>query len=266
MKAYGPNTTYIDTIFKRDQDGLFTKDALFYQDILRYYFVINTVITANNGFRLLELKKWIVENNLEIKKYFQDSKSHTSQSNKVHIKGGQINRKFEDLVGMNLIKKVRQETYESIKKIRVTADIYEYTDQGILIILIIRSHNDIEGTDYSLKKGNSKRSRMGNIYSVIYDTLDSLLMNTIEPPYMNIFFSSLFKKCKRSGLFQKLIQQMYDILNTDNIVRSIGELLAYTVSSTYPDSSTRREFFKLWKETIGELEPDVRQIVLYQMN
>lgn len=82
MKIYGKSAAYIDTIFKKDQNGRYTKDALFYQDILSYYLVINPLITTNNRFYLLDLKKWLVENNLEIKEYFQDSKSHTSLSKK----------------------------------------------------------------------------------------------------------------------------------------------------------------------------------------
>ncbi|HKG86745.1 MAG TPA: hypothetical protein VKA95_00355 [Nitrososphaeraceae archaeon] len=265
MKAYDKNTAYINAIFKRDQNGHYTNDALFYQDILRYYFVINPAITANNRFRLLDLKKWIVENNLEIKEYFQDSRNHTSPSNKVHIKEGQINRKFEDLVEMHLIRRVGQETYKTTKNINVMADICEYTNQGILILLIIESNNNMEYTNLSLDKGNKKHDELENIYSAIYYALNSLLMDRIEPPYMNIFYYSLFKKSKDHSLFQKLVQQMYNILNTDNIVRSISNLLAYTVSSTYLESSTQREFFKLWKQTIEELEPNVRQIVLYQM-
>lgn len=265
MKTYVKNTGYLDAIFERDQEGHYTKAAIFYQDILRYYFVINPPITGNKWFRLLDLEKWLVKNNLQIKEYFQDSRSHTSPSNKVHIKKEQINRKFEDLISMNLIQKIGQKTYESAKKILVRADIYEYTDQGILILLIIRSNNDNENVDLALNKADKKLYSLGNIYSAIYDTLDSILMKWNEPPYMNIFYSSLFKKFKLRGSFPKLVQKMYNILNLNKTITNVGELLALTFSSTYSDSNTQREFFELWNQTIKELEPDVRQIVLHQL-
>lgn len=267
MKVYGKNAAYIDAIFRKDQDGHYTKDALFYQDILRYYFVINpSITTTDNRFHLLDLKRWVVENNLEINEYFQDSRSHTSLSNKMHIKGEQITRKFENMVDMHLIKMVGQETYESVKKIKVNADIYEYTDQGILISLLIKCHNRIEDIGPSVKKGNIKHSGTVDIYSAIYDTLDSILMKTVKPSYTNIFYSFLFKRCKLGSLFQKMVQQMYNILNTDNYtIRSISDLLAYTVSSTYLDVNTCKKFFRLWKQTIEDLKPEARKIVLYQM-
>lgn len=167
----------------------------------------------------------------------------------MHIKEGQITRKFDDLVEMHLIEKVGKETRETIKKIKVTADIYEYTKQGILILLIIKSNNDGEE----------------RIYSTIYNILDSLLMKRPEPPHMNVFYFSLFKRSKRSKLFQILVQKMYNVLDTNNSIQSISDLLAYTITSVYPDSKTQRQFFRLWKKTIEELESDGRQIVMYQM-
>jgi hypothetical protein len=163
----------IDAIFQRDEHGHYTKHALFYQDILRYYFIINKTISENNHFHLRDLQKWIVENNLEMVKYFQGPKSHTSPSNKIHIKEGQINHKFEDLIQIGLIHKVGQETYESIKKIQSVVDIYEYTKQGIFLILIIKSmnlENEISLMNVQAKQLEKKKELEHN-NQTIYDLI-----------------------------------------------------------------------------------------------
>lgn len=66
------------------KDGLYTRRALFYQDILRYSFV--TIEENKDSFRDRELTYWLLENNQELKSYHVDSDKHTAPSKRMEYR------------------------------------------------------------------------------------------------------------------------------------------------------------------------------------
>jgi hypothetical protein len=106
----------ISSIFENDEQGNYTKDALLYQDIIHYYLILGG---TDKRFRLRELQRWLVQNNREIIDFYQDSKSHTKISNRIHAKEGRINSKFVYLITGQLIKESRVQNNQSSKSLYI---------------------------------------------------------------------------------------------------------------------------------------------------
>ena len=136
-KTQNLNKWSISSVFQNDDDGAML------QDILRY-FSVNPNTSENTPFELRSLQLWIVENNREIIEEYQDSKGHTSASNKVHAKESRINRIFNAAIILGLIKRKSNNTSDDIStpESMYTEKVqYVYTKSGILLSLIIRNVN-----------------------------------------------------------------------------------------------------------------------------
>lgn len=258
----------ISSIFEKGPDKNYTDDARLYQDILEYCFTVNPrigdSIAGTFRFILRDLQKWLIQHNLEFREEYQGS--HTSLNNKIHAKEGRINNKFETLIDLSMIERSKPPTSLQTSLYVAEKTNFEYTKSGILLALIIKSMSLEHLVSSERKDYNDKYSEeLEKIYSSIYDILESLLMKRDSPSYTNIFFSFFLRKCKDKGLFRKLIQQLQNILNTDDNIIRIQDLLVYILKLNYPDASIRMKFFDLWTQTIAELKPEAKHIVLYQL-
>ena len=73
----------INSIVEKDH-GSYTRRALFYQDILRYSFVMREM--NRDSFKDRELTYWLLENNLEFRSYYVDSDKHTAPGKRVEYR------------------------------------------------------------------------------------------------------------------------------------------------------------------------------------
>jgi hypothetical protein len=257
-------TVYISDLFERDKNNNYTKSALLYQDIFRYYFVINKTLSENIPFRLRELQNWIVRNNLEIIEYYQGSKSHTSISNRIHAREERINGMFEKLIQMHLINKSGTGIG---RKVEVEVPLYCYTETGRLIVLIIKSMN-LENEilfERNQQKMQNKKNELKQNNQIIYGLIDSLLTIEDYSPYSHIFYSALFKKFKDKEVFDKFIQHMIGQCNSNLSIKNIPHLFTYAVSMEFKDKEVSKNFLDLYRATIKELDPEVQNIVYYQL-
>ena len=131
---------YIDQIFEKAKDNdSFTKNALFYQDLLNFSFAINPSIFDVIPFRLTKIQNWMVENSNEIVEYYKDlSTKNTPRSKRVSYRRERIKNKFEDLIKLNL---VYVHGTGKAEKVNVDIPLYAYTKYGILLALVIKSQN-----------------------------------------------------------------------------------------------------------------------------
>jgi hypothetical protein len=255
---------YINEIFEKRNDGNYTQDALLYQDILRYYFSINKTLSENNPFLLRELQNWIVRNNLEIVKYYQGSKSHTSYSNKIHAKEGRINAKFENLVEWKLFHGAGT---QKGKKVKVDVSLYVYSKMGILLTLIIKSMNleNIITSGKEKEKVIAMKELEKNTQN-IYNLIDSVLEMKQNSPSSHIFYSALFRKCNERGVFHKMVKHVFNLAHsTSRPVQNMNQLFEYALDFGFKEKRERTYFLELWFETIEELNQEVQQLILYQM-
>jgi hypothetical protein len=77
---------------------IYSKSALLYQDILRYFEIV-----LDRPFKFNEVARWLVENNKEFREFYQDSDKHTSVSNRIAARRQRIQSCFDDLLEMDII-------------------------------------------------------------------------------------------------------------------------------------------------------------------
>jgi hypothetical protein len=264
------NKWKLDSIFeKKDEQGNYTNDALMYQDILRYFEVINKTVLQNNPFELRELQKWIVQNNKQIREDYRGSKAHTSINNKIHNKEGRIKNKFEGLLHLLLIK--RGETMT--KNVQVSESLYrdrktfEYTREGIFLGLIIKSMNlkKVINTARAEHEITKDQKELEKTYQDIYDILGLLFKANENSSANTIFYLKLFTKCKDKGVFNQFVELIHNIINTDNNIINISELFGRIVHHAFFSKQSPTEFRKVLYETVEELDEEVKELVLYYM-
>jgi hypothetical protein len=201
---------------------------------------------------------------LEFIDYYQGSKSHTSISNRIHAREERINGMFENLIRMNLIHK----TGTGIgRKVEVEIPLYRYTEFGRLITLIIKSMNLENGIlfERDQQKMQNKKNELKQNNQVIYEIIDSLLTIQDYSPYSHIFYSALFKKLKDKEFFDKFVHHMIGQCNSNLSIKNIPHLFNYAVTTEFNDKEVSKNFLGLYRETLDELNPEVQNIVRYQL-
>ena len=128
----------ISTIFKKGQDGKYTKNSLLYQYLLKYPILVREQSSNSNvngnldvQVRLWDIIEWLITTLPEFKlNYSNDNVSKTISKVRRRIKG-----KLDDLVRLELLlsEKIRQDKGDG------TTDKYRFTIFGQLLGWIINS-------------------------------------------------------------------------------------------------------------------------------
>lgn len=260
---------HIDEIFEKAADNhSFAKDASFYHDLLNYSFAINPSIFNEVPFRLSELQNWMVQNSKEIVEYYKDlSTRNIPISKRVSYRKERIKSKFEDLIKLRLIYILGTTKAE---KVNVDIPLYAYTKFGILLALVIKSQNLKKLLSFEKQKGDQNKilnyqKDLENNNQIIYELFDSVLKIGEDYPYAYVFYNDLFKKIKEKGLFGKLVDHIILLCNSNLSIQSMEQLFLILLDFGLNDKEDRRNFLNLFHETIEELEPGVKELVLYQM-
>jgi hypothetical protein len=111
-----------------------------------------------------------------------------------------------------------------------------------------------------------KRNELELNNDSIYELIDFILKIDEQYPYSNIFYKLLFKKIRDQKLFGKLVDHMILLCNSTILsIESVASLLKNTVDFGFKNAEDRKVFFGLWLETLEDLRPDLKEIILYQM-
>ncbi len=159
----------IHTIVEKDE-GSYTKRALFYQDILRYYFVMKE--TNMGPFKDRKLIYWLLKNNLELKRFYVDSDSNTSPSTRMENRLERVQRSVQDLINLGLM--LEAGTAPDERGGNRPVKLYSFTPKGSLLACLIEGFV------------SSKREKANNEG---YDVIQSVL--SIDPASYDIFHSAL---------------------------------------------------------------------------
>jgi hypothetical protein len=211
------------------------------------------------------LQLWIVENNWKIIQEYQDSKGHTSASNKVHAKESRINRIFFAANFLGLIeKRIKTSPISNLypKSMYIDAKVqYVYTVFGILLNLLICNMN-LEN-EISREKIETKKTDLASVNDAIYKLLDYTLPTGDEYPSVNIFYKSFYKKVKDEGHFSKIINYIVEVCQYTE-AENMKELLQYHIHDfALKNKSDRKTILQLWSKTLEERSLEDRDIILY---
>jgi hypothetical protein len=188
---------YINSIFEIEN-----KHHLLLQDLLRYSLAINELpLKQFKPFKLQEILNWIVRNNEKIKDRYD--KSHVRYSKRVHDNEEVIKPRFDLLLQLSLIRLV---DFVKADKVNHQVPVYEYTESGILLALIIQGLNVKKVLAITKVKDKivELEKELERVYQHIYEVLAGKINNSSAAA--TIFYSILFRKLKEKGNFSKLVE------------------------------------------------------------
>jgi hypothetical protein len=223
---------YIDIIFEKDtEEKHYTENAILLQDLLRYSLVINELpLKYSNRFKLQEILNWIVRNNKKIVNYYNSTLTlrRIRYSKRVHDNEEVINPRFQLLLQLNLI---RVAGTAKAEKIKLQVPVYEYTKSGILLALIIKSLNMKEVITITTRKDKiiEQGKALEKVYQDIYEVLDLAFRIKEDSSSAVIFYSGLFQNCKDKGIFDKLVERIHYITNSNSNIINAADLLQRAV-------------------------------------
>lgn len=175
----------INYVFKKDENGHYTKSALLYQDILRYAIFRKKDNASDDPFRHWDLAEWLVMNNNEfINRYKGSSDRHTTINNRIENTQKRTKDRLNDLVDLGLILIVGQ---TKVKKGTATTSLYLFTDLGYLLAWIIEGFNPI--------KRETADIEIYNLFDLNYKRISS-------PSSYDTFNSALYKKYRERRLWR----------------------------------------------------------------
>jgi hypothetical protein len=198
MVKTGSKIPSIQSIFEKGDNKSFTKDALFYQDILKY-----SIKTEKREFRLTDVGYFILEINDElIKRYDLDkisSEKNIPKSKRFANIRDRLETKINDLIQLGLLSSGSVRA----KKINAQIPLYLLTGDGYFISLLL------ERTDKGYRKDISK------LYDLIQSTLN--ICNSHQAK----FLSKFYEQCKQEGLLDVVFDRIDSILQDDPSIKTV---------------------------------------------
>ena len=247
----------ISTIFKKEEGGKYSNDALLYQYIMKYPILIREQSTNNNTDSnqnlqgsLWSIIEWLKFTLPEFKlKYANDNISEFIPKVRRRIKG-----KLDDLVDLELLQseKIKQEKGDG------KTDEYRFTIFGQLLGWIISS------IDFDKSSINHTINRREIINKQIFSLLKQIFKTGEYSPTIDILASNFVNNCMQGNLFGNIVNLLKNALNDEEIlINDVSDLLRELTTLNFKDQNTKVMLFELWDETIMELEPAIKNIVLY---
>jgi hypothetical protein len=246
-------------IFEKNENGTYTDDALLYQYILKYQILIeeqsaDSIIDENWDIqaKLREIMKWLLTSLPEFKsKYPNANISKTIPNVRRRIKG-----KLDDLVALELLlnEKKLQERGDG------TTDNFKFTIFGKLLRGIIDS---IDLDNSIVTFGGLTISLREKINKQIFDLLQQIFKTGKYSPTIDILTSQFISKCMQRRLFGNIVNLFRSALSDKIVIETMSDLLHELTTLNFKDQNTKVMFSELWDETIMELEPRIKNVVLY---
>jgi hypothetical protein len=230
----------IDAIFTKDERGNYNAKSRLYQDIL----IFGSTISENEEVKLLDLARYLLSNNAEIRDQYG---SKSSECNTIEDIGQRVKKDVDALVDLQLMIQPRQEELGT----KLTA-IYKYTLFGQIMSQIILSlRSDI------------------NVEAKLYDLFQRMLR--VQPDYAQtyiIFTSNWIKKMHEKGHLGHYISILKKVINSKSIrnIEEFASILQRTVNIRFFHKRVNALIYMTtWKETLEELEPEVRKVYLNEL-
>ena len=229
---------------KGNVHGEYTDDANLYQDLMKY--CIFLLKNNNNGsFDYWSgLGYWLLDNNKEFLNRYKTSKNKEQPIENIQKR---VKRKLNNLEELGLIQNIGTRKQ---RKGSGSVPVYKYTDFGYLLAWIIQSFD-------------SSMSEEAN--AQIYRIIETILKIDKDAPSLDIFILSFLRKCKDNRVFGEIVGLFKEILRSDMPVKTITDLLTYAMNLNFPTLGKREYFNKIWDMTMEELDPAVKQLVLYHL-
>jgi hypothetical protein len=196
----------IQTIFEKDQDGLFTKDALFYQDILSYPFR-----TGQRKFKLREIGIWLLKHNLKLIQDYEVPKNHTPFGIRYENRKKYFEIRIKELTEIGLLSR----NTTKAAKVETQISLYSLTGDGYFVNWLlerIKARND--ANELERKKARvAANEKLYDFIQVNFKQYDS---------YQIAFLSREFEIYKDKGWLDIVFNIIEELLERDHNIISKG--------------------------------------------
>jgi hypothetical protein len=213
--------------------------------MLSYYYKVIRKEKKDNSFRFWDLARWLVNNSLQYVTFYRGRRVRDSY--KIENTKKRNKQILDDLIELRLI---RQAGKSKARKVNADIQIYEYTKGGELLAWLI--------------KGLDPKQRQSAI-SEIYDlAVKAFSANEDSSP---ITISRFLRKCKDKVVFDKLIDYIQYLVHSvpDHKFKSTRNVLQYIFDFSFRGSEIRKDLVVLWFETIEQLEPEIKKLMIYRL-
>jgi hypothetical protein len=233
-RTYNTVPLKLSSIVEKEKSN-YTKNALLYQDILRYL-----ICEKKATFTHRDVAKWLLINNQEFINFYKDSDGHIP--NKVENTQQRVKDRLGDLVSLDLI----QAGSTKQSKGNGSTFLYNGTYYGYMIAWVLESfvparRENASNEIYNIFEGVLKQS---NYSSAVYKLL-------------------LHRKFKEAGVFGTfVVDLMRERLNT---ATDMEELLSSLTRYENPVKENGDLFLRLSNEAMNELGPNERKHLLHHM-
>jgi hypothetical protein len=201
---------------------------------------------VNGQFRIRELARWLIQNHRVYVEEYQGS--HKNVSARIESRLDTIKIKVNDLVRLDLIEIVRKEKQS---KGTGEVDIYKFTPAAYFFSWVTESFNP------------SKRDRANEeIFRVL---VDNILNIENDSAASTIFHHNFYKKCKQQGKFGSMVEFFREPLTIGLPVMTIHSYFDYVTVIENMSTDDKGYFLDLADQTIEELRPEVKDLVVYQI-
>ena len=210
----------------------FTDDSLLYQRILRF----SLLGTDHQSFTRWTMCKWLRDNHESFKKRSVESLQPL------------VARKMEYLMELQLIQAIGT---QSISKGTGKTPVYTFHTTSYFLGWLI---------DSLIPDLVRKNRAINKIYNILW-----LVLEMDAPSSMNRFLKLLIRKIKQNELFTYVVNYMIELLESGTYMRDISDLINQTLMFGHIDPAFIDKYNALWKETLNDLEPEVKQLVMFRI-
>jgi len=247
---HGLKTPTIYSIFEKVEGGAYTRLALLYQDILKYYVHLDHHQQENDGsFKDRELANWLLNHNHHWINHYKDPSTwKTKNDSRVDFIAENIKDKIIHLIKLGLLEEGGTTRAE---KGRFDLPVYRYTRDGRLLAWIAESLIP------------NKRERANE---EIYNAIQSVLKTQPQASY-EIFHSKLYERYRNKGVFEHfIIDPLRESIDLHSEITSMQELQSKALFIFHTkDKEKANIYLDLWDETFNEMELHLQQLLLYKM-
>jgi hypothetical protein len=260
---------YLDNIFETNKnDGSYTREAELLQDILKYFQIIEidnfndnsqrNVVNNNEGkwiplktkpeiFKIRDLEYWLMKHNRYFIELYSGLKAKTRMSDRIINNDKQIKGHLKNLESIQLI---HIKEYVKGEKNDLETPVYELTNHGLIILIIIRYQSNY----FSQDKNRTNQIIIGYIQSIF----------RIYNSYICDFLIDLYNEIYGKGYSQLFINIFIEVLHKNiNKIKTIEDALNITLSFLLMNEKTHIIFNKIYVNTINKFEDKIKKIILY---
>ena len=271
MQSLENKISYLNDIFEKDENNIYyTKNAELFQDILKYFTIVEEEHTDKNQenvdnnnsnkkgkwislktephfFKIRELENWLMKNNRYFINLYSDSNSKTKMIVRITNNDKQIKNCLKNLESMKLI---NIKDYVEGDKNKIPTPRYELTIHGLIILIIIK----YESTQFSQDrhKTNQMIIRYIQYYFGSYNS------------HICDFLSKIYDEMNKQGHSQLFIDFFIKLLHQNSHkIKTIIDALNLTLYTLLMSEKSYLIFKEIFINTLNGLEDEIKKIILY---